>query len=132
MKIWKLFFLNSKKKAIFYWKRKTKLKNISSFKKNNLKSKGPPTQCISRQICALVGRFILGFWLNILTDFFLLFFLSCFKMGLVLPKQVLGIFIMFSTKKQRWTLLQIQTRDALGRWPFSKTTLISPHWLSLA
>ena len=87
--------------------------------------KGSPLQCISWQMCVLVGRFILGLWLNGMTYFFAVFS-KLLKNGSSLPKtSFISIHHDFNQNTKK-TSPPDSPRDALGRWllPWKKFALL--------
>ena len=81
--------------------------------------KGYPPQCISRQICVFVGRFILGLWLNHMTIFIAVFSIMLWN-GSSLPNFFFRSVHHVSTKKQRQPIHQIHLEMPWGGDHFNK------------
>ena len=79
--------------------------------------KGTLPQCISRQICVLVERFILGFWLNDMTNIFSVFSYLV-RNGFSFTKTSFRSIHHVFNQKTKITSPKDSPRDALGRWPF--------------
>ena len=83
----------------------------------------PRSASLDKFVCWLEGSSWVYGWTA--WQIFLLFFLSSLKMDLVFQKQVLDLFIMFSTKTQRWPLHQSHLEMHWGGDPLH---LISWGW----